>query len=255
MLFCKLKVSGKSSRWNSFERVSVGAIVACNLVGLCGNIAAAVHQAQAADIFDSLVASNATADMVVKSQSFELTVKATNFVAIYMALETAILLIIVVAFVVVAVASARRFRLYAKSAANLQQTSLADRTAFLHLRRQIWGTCGIVFLSFLLRALYTTMSTTAAAFLNSSIQCEGYTNRCSACYNTYSHIFVWLLHTPSLFFSIALVSQPVPLLVALWGMTSQQMLANMKESAQDVSLAAMKEESVKQALKARAQEA
>ncbi len=31
----------------------------------------------------------------------------------------------------------------------------------------------------------------------SSILCKGYINRCSSCYNAYSHILIWLLYTPS----------------------------------------------------------
>lgn len=252
MDFCKLKESLASSRlrqWNLFERVSVGSIVACNLVGLCGNISASVHQSKAADVFDFLVANNATVDKVIESDSFDLIMQATKLTAIYMGLETVILLLIVIAFVCVIIASARRFRAYVKSAAKRQQVSLVDQAAFNRLRRQISVTCIVVLLSFFLRAVYTTTSTTAAALLNSSDECEKYTNRCSACYNTFTHIFVWLLYTPGVFFCIAIISQPIPLLVALWGMTSQQTLVIMGQSRQEISLAAMREDSVKLHLK------
>jgi|LauGreDrversion4_2_1035121.scaffolds.fasta_scaffold1167426_2 hypothetical protein len=60
--------------------------------------------------------------------------------------------------------------------------------------------------------------------------CAAYTNRCSACYNMHSHMFVWFLFTPSFHFAVLLVTQPLALLAALWGMTSRQTLVLMQES-------------------------
>jgi hypothetical protein len=46
----------------------------------------------------------------------------------------------------------------------------------------------------------------------------------------YNHMFVWFLFTPSFHFAVLLVTQPLALLAALWGMTSRQTLVLMKES-------------------------
>ncbi len=60
--------------------------------------------------------------------------------------------------------------------------------------------------------------------------CLGYINRCSDCYNMFSHILVWVLYTPEIGFVVTLVSQPCTLLVVLWWMTSGQTFAIMKSS-------------------------
>jgi hypothetical protein len=44
-------------------------------------------------------------------------------------------------------------------------------------------------------------------------------------------MFVWLLYTPTVYFVVLLLGQPVVMLVALWGMTSGQMLALMKANS------------------------
>ena len=41
----------------------------------------------------------------------------------------------------------------------------------------------------------------------------------AACYNVFSHIVGWMVLTPEFQLSVVLISQPLALLVALWGMT------------------------------------
>jgi hypothetical protein len=48
----------------------------------------------------------------------------------------------------------------------------------------------------------------------------------------YTHITGWMLLTPEFESTIVLISSPVALLVALWGMTSKSMLQLMKSSRQ-----------------------
>lgn len=47
------------------------------------------------------------------------------------------------------------------------------------------------------------------------------------CYNMYSHIVIWMVFTPAFQLSIELISSPLALLVALWGMTSNVTLRMM----------------------------
>jgi hypothetical protein len=47
-------------------------------------------------------------------------------------------------------------------------------------------------------------------------------------------MLLWLLYTPQFYFALSLVSQPIALLVALWGMTSGQTLSVMRASVVDL---------------------
>jgi hypothetical protein len=114
----------------------------------------------------------------------------------------------------------------------------------LHLRRQIVGTVAVVFFTFLLRACMSVVLALANAFNNSGqSDCPGFQNLCSSCRfvssnatlqvtlvltrccsNEANHALAWLDFTPQFQLSIVLISSPLALLVALWGMTSQRML-------------------------------
>ena len=99
--------------------------------------------------------------------------------------------------------------------------------------RKIVNTCGVIFVSLLLRAVPSIMYAIAAGLQHIRASCDAHTDlsRCGECYDVYTHMFVWILYTPSLHFAVLLLSQPVAMLVALWGMTSGQTLAVMKESS------------------------
>jgi hypothetical protein len=49
-------------------------------------------------------------------------------------------------------------------------------------------------------------------------------------------MFVWMLRTPEFQVTIVLLSSPLTLLVALWGMTSRQTLQAMKSKEQEAPL-------------------
>ena len=59
---------------------------------------------------------------------------------------------------------------------------------------------------------------------------------CEECANVYTHISIWMTSTPEFQLLIVLVSSPLALLVALWGMTSTTMLHLMLSSQQEISL-------------------
>ena len=56
------------------------------------------------------------------------------------------------------------------------------------------------------------------------------------CHNEFTHINQWASRTPEFQVTVVLVSSPLTLLVALWGMTSKQTLQAMKSKEQDVPL-------------------
>jgi hypothetical protein len=57
-----------------------------------------------------------------------------------------------------------------------------------------------------------------------------------SCNNVFAHIQRWAARTPEFQVTVVLVSSPLTLLVALWGMTSKQTLQAMKSNQQDVPL-------------------
>lgn len=142
--------------------------------------------------------------------------------------------IVVVLFVIVGVASARRIKhtIIAAGDPSMPVNNLKSRGAVqgLHLLRKIIGTCIVVFAGLLVRSVYAVMFAVAAGLMDPTAPCDSNINRCSSCYNLYYHIFTWILYTPSFHFSVLLIGQPVVLLVALWGMTSGQMLAVMRDN-------------------------
>jgi hypothetical protein len=62
--------------------------------------------------------------------------------------------------------------------------------------------------------------------------CPGSTQRiCDAsCYNVFTLIVGWMVLTPEFQLSVVLISQPLALLVALWGMTSERLRSRMQST-------------------------
>ncbi len=55
---------------------------------------------------------------------------------------------------------------------------------------------------------------------------------CESCYNVFTHMQQWAAYTPEFQVTVVLISSPLTLLVALWGMTSKVTLHAMKSRAQ-----------------------
>ena len=94
------------------------------------------------------------------------------------------------------------------------------------LRRRIVGTAAVVFVTFLLRAVFSAMNAVSNALEIQVLTCS---NGCDpACTNLWSVIQVWLEFTPEFQLIVVLISSPLALLVALWGMTSERTLQHMR---------------------------
>ncbi len=106
------------------------------------------------------------------------------------------------------------------------------------LRLQMLGTTGFIFMTFLLRSVYSTMLAVAHQLRDVDKECPGVNTICDACYNEYTHISHWMSYTPE-FQVIMLISSPVAQLVALWGMTTKSTLHLMMTSKRDKTLAIM----------------
>ena len=110
---------------------------------------------------------------------------------------------------------------------------IVSKAAGRRMLLRIVGTAAFVFVTFLLRAVYSTMFALANELqnYNNYIRCPGTSNFCNAsCYNVYRLIQLWLIYTPEFQQMVDLISSPLALLVALWGMTSDLTLQRMQSN-------------------------
>jgi small-conductance mechanosensitive channel len=113
----------------------------------------------------------------------------------------------------------------------------SSAAAVRELKRQIVVTTAVVFVAFVVRSVQSTMFAVARQLQDTARRCPGQTSPCDAsCNNVFTHITQWAALTPEFQVTIVLVSSPLTLLVALWGMTSRQTLEAMKSKEQDVPL-------------------
>ena len=219
-------------------------VVLGNAVGLAANVAAAVYAQRAADAASTASALFAANSNQAARQSFALSQSelqlAVSISAVQSWCEVAVVLLIVAAFVVAGVACARiiRSRLLAMDAASVP-AAVGNYVHFVggELRRRMVVTTVVVFVAFVVRSVQSTMFAVARQLQDTARRCPGVTSRCDAsCYNVFTHINVWAAFTPEFQVTIVLVSSPLTLLVALWGMTSEQTLHAMKSKVQEVPL-------------------
>lgn len=233
---------GTARRWRFFGRVLLTISSLGSVVGFCTNIAASVIFEQSAQDFFSAQTTKSVSR--ARQDALDRVTGGMRLYSIFLGFETVVLLLSVAAFSVAGTVSSLRIRAALRSAragidsamnTPLRNTSLSPIelknvvvglvATGQQLNRQIVTTCAVVFLSFLLRAVLSTMMALASVLQQTNAACPGYVDRCSSCYNVYSHMLVFLLHSPEFFFTVILASQPATLLVALWGMSSGHTLA------------------------------
>jgi hypothetical protein len=219
---------GVSRRWVLFGRVVIGVVVLVNAVGLAGGIASSIHWKNngdaANDVFSSPVANNS--DAFIKFNALVTQTKNLGFTggSVQEFCEATVLLFILTAFAVAGIACVRLMN------ASLHSITLDAGVAGRQVRRQIVGTATFVFVTFLLRAVYATMFAIANALEDRDINCPFFAVPCSACYNEYKLMEIWMIYTPEFQLSVELISSPLALLVALWGMTSERTLQLMQST-------------------------
>jgi hypothetical protein len=217
-LFRRLGVGG---------RVVMAAVVVGNVVGLCGNVAAAVLTKQDGDLYNAaaaaLAANSTEAAYTFAAQASQKNTVASDAGSVQQFCEVAVLLIIILAFAVVGVACARRV------SSALRFRDLNDEhveAVGRQLRRKIVGTAAFVFVTFLLRAVFSIMNALSRALQNFGADCP--TSCGIPCNNVWTLIQFWLVFTPELQLIVVLISSPLALFVALWGMTDKRTLQLMR---------------------------
>jgi hypothetical protein len=227
-------------RWALAGWVVMAAVVLGNAVGLAANAAAAFYYHKAAlaqGKASTYYAQNNTKDgLDSKSLTSEALLRAGAAVSVQLLCEVAVLLLVIIAFVVVAVFCARHFssslaifdaaaqRASMGRALRLQMSAAAATGRMLRLH--MLGTTAFVFVAFVLRSLFSTMHAVAFQLRSFDKGCPG--GVCASCQNMYGHIVNWINYTPEFQLMIMLISSPVALLVALWGVTSNSTLQLMK---------------------------
>jgi hypothetical protein len=148
--------------------------------------------------------------------------------------EVAVLLLILVSFIAVGVLSARRV------SSRLLEVDAASAVAATGraVRRQMVGITAFVFVTFLLRSVVSTIASVSHELRNFDKPCPESDKSiyCDTCRNVYTHITGWMLFTPEFESTVVLISSPVALLVALWGMTSKSTLHLMRSSRQESNI-------------------
>ena len=135
--FAVPKGDGLSRRLALGGRVVVAAVVVGNVVGLCGNVATAALSKQTGDLFNAasaaFAANSTDAANAISAQAYQKFTVADYAGSVQQFCEVAVLLVIILAFAVVGIASARRV------SSALRDMNDEHGAAGRQLRRQIVG--------------------------------------------------------------------------------------------------------------------
>jgi hypothetical protein len=200
----------------------VAFVVVGNVVGLAANIAAAVYYSGTSAAFGaasvSLWANKTAEGMSYRSEGISLAQEAAVIQSVQHFAEVCVLLLIIIAFVATGISCLRRINWTLNEAITDQRGTAASMGRSLRFR--IFCTTGTVFMAFLLRAVFSTMTALANQLQDSDKSCHtGPEGLCDPCYNAYTNMQRWILRTPEFQLTVVLISSPLALIVALWGMT------------------------------------
>ena len=231
--------------WVRLRRLFIAAIVLFNVIGIVGNIAAAVYFIQAADAADKAAnawATNSSATATgLQFQSGKRKTTAAAAAAVQRFSEMIMLLLISAAFLVVGVSSSRVISSALRTLSSAEQkvshlvgSAGARSRQLIHdagtegrsLQRKIVATFVFVFFTVALRCVFSVMFAVALAFQDIDKSCAP--SICDACYNIYSHITFWILYIPLFQQFVMLIASPLSLIVALWGMSNIRALEDVR---------------------------
>jgi hypothetical protein len=239
--FATSQGDGKPQRWAAGGRIVMAVVLLGNAVGLAANVAVAVYLLKASEAISAAsanyVSNNVNVAMELEQSARENTQLAGRIASVQSFCEVAVLLFIVAAFVVVGVLCARRV----SSALSILDTagpetaargSVTEAAKALgrQMRQEVVVTSAFVFVAFVLRSVIWSMLAFARQFQDTANVCPGLSVCDSSCYNEFSHIVEWANYTPEFLPMAVLISSPLALLVALWGMTPKRTLQLMKSS-------------------------
>jgi hypothetical protein len=238
--------------WGLGGRIVMTVVVIFNCIGLAACIAAAVHWIRS-DTASSTGISYFAANNTAKASEFFRVYRDERLRGYFIwsaqqICEVAVLLFIVAAFLVTGVVCIRRIsatlrgvrimsavrEFYHRS--HLVSSVLEDAASQgKNLQLRMVATTAVVFAALLLRSVLSiiiVVSLVAYASLLSNdsefSKCPGFKMCDSSCTNVNVHICFWFFDTPEFRPTIVLISSPLVMLVALWGMTTQSIWQRMK---------------------------
>lgn len=238
-----------TGRWARSGRAVMALVVMGCMVGLCGNCVAAVYRSQAARIANESAAgflANTTGlsldALGLLGQASQQAQLAADAESVQEFSEVFVLLVLISSFLIVGAMCARRVTA-ALTSMTLRSATMTARSnaAAWHLHRQIVVTVAVVFITFLPRAAYAALNAVSNSMQDiGSGECVNLcadtseNPRCLQPFNEYTHIQLYLNFSPEFQLLVVLISSPLALIVALWGMTSARMLRAMKRSARQL---------------------
>jgi hypothetical protein len=240
-----LSASSQKHIWHLCGRFFFAIVNAGNIIGICGNIAAASYLLQGSNFSLKVVDAYVEKDYV-SAKSFELQAlssisKGASLVGIQRLSEASVLIIIIAAFIVTSVNSNRIIISALRTLFTAEQrvasiSGLAGGQARelvaqagskgKSLQHKILGTVLVVFVTLLVRSVYSVLYALALSFNQISNPCSR--SECDPCKNVYSHILSWILYTPVFEQGTMIVASPLAQIVALWGMSGVRAIEQMK---------------------------
>jgi hypothetical protein len=242
----------RQRRWIFCSRLCVAVVIAGNLAGICSNLMSASLFNESANLsqkaVESFAVKNTAEGLGFRLQARDNTSRASANNAIARFCEAIVLLVIVAAYSIVGVASARIIAsallalLKASQKVSVISGLAGEQSRRLvalaseqgrQLQRKIVGTFVFVFIAVLLRSSFYVLYAIVSVFQNTGDRCG---LSCDPCHNDYAHIYDFILYTPEFQQTVMIIASPGTLLLALWGMSGVQEL----EATATVSLEAVR---------------
>jgi hypothetical protein len=231
--FLRLSQGGDLGQWTVAGRVVMALVMTGNALGIACNIVGAVYWHRSSSLFFEASAHYANNETALGAEYSALAVGQVShsgtFTSVQSWAEAFASLFIVLAFIVAGATCTRLIRMTLSKVDADGAAAASGRK----LRVQILGTTAYVFVTVLLRSAFSAFYALSYALRGKRVEDKscGPKSFCDdECYNMWFHVVDWISFTPSFQLTIELISSPVTLLVALWGMTSQATLQIMRQN-------------------------
>jgi hypothetical protein len=241
--------------WDVAGRVFLAAVILVSIVGFCGNIVSAYHYNAAALFYSGALveraANNSASGLKMEWQAYYSVDSAAKIGSLQRFCEVLLVVSVILAFCIVGIKSSavmssalRTLFTAKKKLETLEMSENSNVDEFSapvmvsqeqifnaaeqgkRLQRKVFWTVSFVFSTVIVRSVLSLMFAFAQAFQDTvSNPCSFYP--CHQCHNVYSHVHYWILYSPVFFSVVMLISSPLALLVALWGMSNVKVLEQM----------------------------
>jgi hypothetical protein len=250
--------------WDAAGRVFLAAVILVSIVGFCSNIVSAYHY-NASALFNNgamveWAANNSASGVKKEFQAYISIGTAARIGSVQRFCEVLLVLSVILAFCIVGIkssavmSSALRTLFTAKKKLEMVRLNLSNANSNpmsahsnvdefsahamvsqeqisnaaeqgQQLQRKVFWTVSFVFSTVIVRSVLNLMYAFSQAFQDGENPCSF--NPCNQCRNVYSHIDYWIVYSPVFFSVVMLISSPLALLVALWGMSNVKVLEQM----------------------------